>query len=57
VEQAPERWIMSKKDGKSILLESVENKEFFIAKVHDSELNENNNAAKSCPVKIIKVRR
>jgi ferredoxin len=55
VEQAPDRWTMSKKDGKSVLIGSKENKENFTVKVHDSEALANNIAAGMCPVKIIKV--
>ncbi len=55
VEHAPERWAMSKKDGKSVLLDSRERSGFYTAKVNDEEFEANKNAAKSCPVKIIKV--
>ncbi len=55
VEVAPFRWRMSKKDGKSVLLESKEKKEFYIAWVSDDELEENKIAAQNCPVNIIKI--
>lgn len=47
---------MSKKDGKSVLLESKEKKGFHTANVHDSELAENKAAADACPVKIIHIK-
>jgi ferredoxin len=56
VELAPDRWRMSKKDGKSVLLESKEKKGFHTANVHDSELAENKAAADACPVKIIHIK-
>jgi ferredoxin len=55
VEHAPERWAMSKKDGKSVLLGARERKGFHTVKVNDEEMEQNKTAAKSCPVKIIKV--
>ncbi|MEI6506974.1 MAG: ferredoxin [Bacteroidota bacterium] len=54
-EHAPQRWTMSKKDGKAMLLGSRDRKGFHTAKVHEDELEANLNAAKACPVKIIKV--
>ena len=43
---------MSKKDGKSNLLGSVNSKGFYTVKVGDEELDENMRAAESCPVNI-----
>ena len=54
-EHAPQRWTMSKKDGKALLIGSQERNGFWVAKVHDEELESNRNAAKACPVKIIKI--
>jgi ferredoxin len=56
VELAYDRWRMSKKDGKSNLLGSVNSKGFHTVKVGDEELDENMRAAEACPVKIIKVK-
>ena len=56
VEQAPDRWRMSKKDGKSVLLGAVDKKGFWSVKVPFSEKEANENAAKVCPVHIIQVR-
>ncbi len=56
-EFAPEFFRMSKKDGKSVLLKSVEKKGFHTLKIpqHDA-LEPCDKAAKACPVKIISVR-
>ena len=57
VEEAPLRWAMSHKDGKSILLESKNSKGFFTVKVHDDEYESNKMAAQSCPVNIIHIKK
>lgn len=48
---------MSKKDGKSVLLEATNKKGFHTVDVHDSELEENKAAAQACPVKIIHLKK
>lgn len=56
VELAPEKFRMSKKDGKSVLLNSVNKKGFHTLKDPDDSVFENSDrAAKACPVKIISV--
>ncbi|RME18329.1 MAG: ferredoxin, partial [Bacteroidetes bacterium] len=55
VEAAPQRWRMSKKDGKSVLIEGKEKKGIYTVVVHESEYESNLQAAKNCPVNIIKV--
>lgn len=56
-EFAPEYFRMSKKDGKSVLLQSVEKKGFFTFKTPVYEaLEPCEKAAKACPVKIISVK-
>ncbi len=55
VEAAPDRWRMSRKDGKCILLEGKEGKEAVHVLVHDDEAERNQVAAANCPVKIIRV--
>jgi len=57
VEEAPYRWTMSLKDGKSILIDSKEKKGFYTVRVHDDEWDDNLRAAQSCPVNIIKIKR
>jgi ferredoxin len=57
VEMSPDLFRMSKKDGKSVLLQSKEAKGFFTLKSHDHALADNAGlAAKACPVKIISVK-
>ena len=56
VELAYDRWRMSKKDGKSNLLGSVNRKGFHTVKVSDAELDDNIKAAEACPVNIIQVK-
>ncbi len=56
VEMHAERFRMSKKDGKSVLLESINKKGFHTSKVRDEELELSENAAKACPVNIIQVK-
>lgn len=55
VEAAPDRWIVSKKDGKCILVGGIEKRGFYSVLVPDHELEENVLAAKNCPVTIIQV--
>ncbi|WP_299363886.1 ferredoxin [Winogradskyella sp.] len=57
VELAPNQFQMSKKDGKSVLLHSIERKGFFTLKSKSYDILEPcENAAKACPVKIITVK-
>lgn len=57
VEMAPEQYRISKKDGKSVLLQSVEKKGFHTLKSPDDSIYEVNLQAKAaCPVKIISVK-
>jgi ferredoxin len=51
----PERWEISKKDGKSNLIGSNEKKGVFSVKVFDFEFERNKKAEEICPIKIIKV--
>ena len=55
VEAAMFRWRVSRKDGKCTLINGVEKKGFFMAIVGDDEYDDNINAAKHCPVNIIKI--
>lgn len=54
-EAANYRWRLSRKDGKSLLLGSEKKRNFYISIVGDDELEANKEAAKNCPVKIIKI--
>ncbi len=54
VELAPGQFQMSKRDGKVVLLRSMEKKGFFTIKSHDHGLYEPSKQAQlACPVKII----
>lgn len=55
VEAAPDRWRVSKKDGRCHLIGGVENKGFYTLKVDIDEYEENALAAKNCPQNIIRV--
>jgi 4Fe-4S ferredoxin iron-sulfur binding domain-containing protein len=55
---APEQFQMSKKDGKTVLLRSIEKKGFFTLKSYDdSILDDCERAQKACPVKIISTKK
>ncbi|ALJ05535.1 4Fe-4S ferredoxin [Pseudalgibacter alginicilyticus] len=57
VELAPNQFQMSKKDGKTVLLQANNKKGFFTLKSNDDSIFEDSdNAAKACPVKIISVK-
>ncbi|HPK09521.1 MAG TPA: ferredoxin [Saprospiraceae bacterium] len=54
----PENFRMSKKDGKSVLLKSIEKKGFHTVKIPDNNVLEDvDKAGKACPVKIISVKK
>lgn len=55
VEVAFDRWRMSRKDGKCTLIGATEKRGFHSIIVGDDELEQNLEAVKVCPVKIIKV--
>jgi ferredoxin len=57
VEEAPEQFAMSQKDGKSVLINSYERKGFFTLKEPDNSIYEQaQKAADLCPAKIISVK-
>lgn len=53
---AADRWRMSRKDGKSVLLGGVEKKGVYTASITEDELERNKSAEKSCPSRVIQVR-
>ncbi|MCU0417452.1 MAG: ferredoxin [Cytophagaceae bacterium] len=57
VELAFDRWRMSKKDGKVTLIEGVEKKGMYTARVSDEEYEANVKAAQACPMNIIQVKK
>jgi ferredoxin len=56
VEAAPDRWRVSKRDGRSTLVGAKESRGFWRVKVNEEERVANEKAAKLCPVKIIQVK-
>ena len=57
VDLAPNNFVMSKKDGKSVLLNSEDKKGFFTIKIPDNTVFDSCDAsAKACPVNIISVK-
>jgi ferredoxin len=57
VEADPERWAISRRDGKSTLIGGKLKRDHYIAEVGDHEWSTNEIAAKNCPVGIIHLRR
>jgi ferredoxin len=57
VEIHPDRWRMSRSDGKCVLIDGHQKKDHFTALVHDLEYEANESAAANCPVKVIRVMR
>jgi len=55
VEVAPDRWRISKKDGRCTLVGGKAKKGIYHIDLHEIEQEENERAAKSCPVNIIKI--
>ncbi len=55
VEHDSKRWKMSEEDGKSILIGSKEKSGVYTADINLAELEANKQAAKDCPVNIIKI--
>lgn len=55
VEVAPDRWRMSRTDGKSTLVGGVFKKGIQSALINNIELDENRKAAESCPAKVIRL--
>ena len=55
VEAAPDRWRVSKKDGRCNLVGSIEKKGIFQVAISMDEVESNEIAARNCPVKVIRV--
>jgi ferredoxin len=55
VEADSDRWRVSRRDGKSILIDSVPKKDHFIATVSSHEMESVLAAERNCPVKVIRV--
>lgn len=55
VELAPENWFMNLSDGKATLRRSREKNGIFVAEISEPEMVINIDAARSCPINIIKI--
>lgn len=55
VEVAPQRWQMSKRDGKSVLLGGNPKGNMIQVEVGESERESNTKAVELCPVKVIRI--
>jgi ferredoxin len=54
-EIAYNRWRMSRKDGKAVLVGGIEKKGIYQVSISDDELDENQQAREACPVKVIQI--
>lgn len=54
-EMQPEVWRMSKKDGKAVLLQSVQKKEVHQLKINQGEARRAEEVSAACPARIIKL--
>jgi len=54
-EMQPEVWRMSKKDGKAVLLHSIEKKEIFQLNIHQTLMKQSAEVADACPARVIKL--
>ncbi|HLP94392.1 MAG TPA: ferredoxin [Saprospiraceae bacterium] len=57
VEAADYRWRVSRRDGKCTLVNGVDKRGFYRVMVDDHEYEDNLQAARNCPVKIIQVQK
>lgn len=55
VEVSPDRWRMSRRDGKSVLIGAVQKRDHYIATISHAEHESALRAKTNCPVKIIEV--
>ncbi|MCB0804010.1 MAG: ferredoxin [Flavobacteriales bacterium] len=55
VESAPERWRVSKKDGRCNLIDGKEKKGIYKVMLSFDEYEQNLEAANNCPVKVIQL--
>jgi ferredoxin len=54
-EMQPELWRMSKKDGKAVLLQSIQKKKIHQLEIHDTSLLRTREVIEACPARIIKL--
>lgn len=56
VEAAPYRWRVSKRDGRCTLVGGKEKRGFWVINVSEMEQEDNEIAARNCPVRIIQIK-
>jgi ferredoxin len=54
-EMQPAIWRMSKKDGKAVLLNSIEKKQIHQLNIHASLVNTIKEIMEACPARVIKI--
>jgi ferredoxin len=54
-EMQPSIWVMSKKDGKAVLLNSIEKKQIHQLSIHDSLVDTTKEVVEACPARVIKI--
>lgn len=55
VEYAPEYWGISVEDGKATLKGAIKKKEVYVLEIHAWDSKKNEEAARACPMQIIRV--
>ena len=51
----PSTWRMSKKDGKAVLLNSIEKKKIYQLEIHASLVDATKQVIEACPARVIKL--
>lgn len=54
-EMQPEFWRMSKKDGRAVLLQSIQKKKIHQLEIHNTALQKTVEVIAACPVRVIKL--
>lgn len=54
-EMQPELWRMSKKDGKAVLLQSIQKKKVLQLEIHSIFLQRTKEVVEACPARVIKI--
>jgi ferredoxin len=54
-EMQPDLWRMSKKDGKAVLLQSIQKKKIFQLEVHSVFFQQTEEVIEACPARVIKI--
>ena len=54
-EMQPQIWRMSKKDGKAVLLNSIEKKQIHQLSIYDSLVDTTKEVVDACPARVIKI--